>query len=57
MPHHINKNRSEVDEAVAVEEDDVLEMRRRLGKEEGLFLGYTAAGNLKFPLNLNFNIN
>lgn len=28
-----------MDDAVAVTEEEVLEMRKRLGKEEGLFLG------------------
>lgn len=50
MPHHIDKKH--VDEAVAVEEDEVLEMRMRLGKEEGLFLGYTAAANVLAAVNI-----
>ncbi|KAK4337146.1 hypothetical protein RND71_043364 [Anisodus tanguticus] len=41
-----------LDEALAVSEEDVLEIKKKLGKEEGLFLGYTAAANVAASLNL-----
>lgn len=46
MPFHMDNGKMDgcLDDAVAVTEEETIEMRARLGKEEGLFLGYTAAG-------------
>lgn len=41
VPFHMSNGKmdSVMDDAVAVSEEEVLEMRKRLGKEEGMFLG------------------